>query len=165
MDHLRTWTHCFLTHVPLGKLSSFKHDAGADTCWCGNYQCPQFLRCRGCRAACLEVRGGISVRHTPVGGSQQCPLVSRAQCMASLVSAAVLSFPEHAQTSRVFESEWSGASPCVVLQSLFPSVLSILLPSLIFDPWPFLCNQSSVWFLSFLVPFGFHLTSLISSLY
>ena len=73
MGHLRTWTHCFLTHVPLGKLSSFQYDAGADTCWCGNCQCPQSPWFMGCQAACLEVRGGIFVHHVLLVGPNSAP--------------------------------------------------------------------------------------------
>lgn len=48
-----------------------------------------------------------------IGGSQQRPLGPRAQCVDSLVSAVLLSFPEHAQTSGVFGSGWSSSSPCL----------------------------------------------------
>ncbi|EPY73233.1 hypothetical protein CB1_025522007 [Camelus ferus] len=47
------------------RLFGSEHDAGADTC-----RRPQSPQHRGRRAACLEVRGGTSVRYALGGGSQ-----------------------------------------------------------------------------------------------
>lgn len=68
MDGLSSWTHCFLTLVPLGELPSFEYDAEADTCWCANCPCSS-------RAACLEVRAA-SLCYALVSGSEPHPSAS-----------------------------------------------------------------------------------------